>query len=249
MKVNVRKFLSGFTLDDLEKQGVLRPYGSMRLLQGASVPPLLKLMERERITRLSYPDTGWFLDIDGEFANPKCKVKADRTGNAKKLKKPGHVFDNQNKSINPHYYGGASGGASDEDKDESGYVVSDSGDAGKFSSERELQRALSVNIEQLEPGLRIIDTERTVEGGRIDILAEDADRNPVIIELKVDAANTSGLGQLQAYMGSEDFRGKSVRGILVAYKFDKRVSLAAKPVENVSLKKYSHQFTFEDWCD
>ncbi len=201
-------------------------------------------MECERITRLSYPDTGWFLDINGEFANPKCKVKAYRTGNAKKLKKPGYVFDNQNTSINPHY-GGASDGVSDEDGPG---AVSESGDAGRFGLERDLQRALRYNIEQLEPGLKITDggKERTVQGGRIDILAEDADRNPVIIELKVGAADYKGLVQLQAYMGSEDFRGKSARGILVAGDFDERVTLAANAAPNVSLKKYSHQFTFED---
>ena len=51
--------------------------------------------------------------------------------------------------------------------------------------ERDLQAVLRIAIEQLEPGLTIIDdgAERSVESGFIDITARDAS-NTVVIELK-----------------------------------------------------------------
>jgi hypothetical protein len=50
-----------------------------------------------------------------------------------------------------------------------------------FGLERDLQIALRRNIDQLEPGLKIVDggTERTVEAGRIDITAEDEENKLV----------------------------------------------------------------------
>lgn len=118
-----------------------------------------------------------------------------------------------------------------------------------FALERDLQRTLRRNIEQLETGLSIIDggTERTVEAGRIDITAKDGEGNLVVIELKAGTAGMDSIGQILSYMGSiENPEGKHVRGILVAYDFDRRLVMAAKAVPNVSLKAYSVQFTFQD---
>ena len=55
-----------------------------------------------------------------------------------------------------------------------------------FGLERDLQAALRRTIEQLEPGLEIIDdgAERSVSSGFIDITARDAGGSIVVIELK-----------------------------------------------------------------
>lgn len=118
----------------------------------------------------------------------------------------------------------------------------------KFGLERDLQRALRLNIGQLEPGLQIIDGggERNVAAGRIDITAEDGKGQLVVIELKAGTAQSDSITQVLSYMGSIDAEGRPVRGILVAHDFHERVVHAAKAVPNLSLKAYSFQFSFED---
>jgi RecB family endonuclease NucS len=117
-----------------------------------------------------------------------------------------------------------------------------------FGLERDLQLALRSNIEQLEPGLAIIDDgkERTTNAGRIDITARDKGGTTVVIELKAGTAAPEALTQLLAYMGvigKED--QKSVRGILVAGDFHPRLVFAAQAVPNVQLRRYHFKFTFD----
>ena len=89
--------------------------------------------------------------------------------------------------------------------------------------ERDLPAALRYSIEQLEPGLDIIDggTERSVDSGFIDITANAADGTVVVIELKAGTARRDAVGQILSYMGdvaTED--SDPVHGFLVAGDFD-----------------------------
>ena len=116
-----------------------------------------------------------------------------------------------------------------------------------FVLERDLQGALRSNIEQLEPGLKIIDggKEITTDAGRIDIKAEDEQGSIVIIELKAGVASPSSVAQILAYMGSVSKKEeKPIRGILVAGDFHPRVVFAARAVPNLQLMKYGFQFSF-----
>lgn len=118
-----------------------------------------------------------------------------------------------------------------------------------FGLERDLQQALRNSIEQLEPGLTIIDEgkERTVESGRIDIMARGRSGETVVIELKAGEADRDAIGQILGYMG--DLMDKNpearVRGILVARKFASRAVSAARAAANVRLVRYGFRFTFE----
>jgi len=117
-----------------------------------------------------------------------------------------------------------------------------------FGLERDLQMALRTNIEQLEPGLQIIDgnKERTTEAGRIDITAQDDHQNMVIIELKAGTAAPEALTQLLAYMGAiERQEHQAVRGILIASDFHPRLVYATRAVSNVDLYRYHFKFTFD----
>lgn len=118
----------------------------------------------------------------------------------------------------------------------------------RISLERDLQAALRENIEQIEPGLIIIDggKEKISPSGRTDILAMDANRRTVVIELKVGTASHDVFGQIQSYMGDLMTEiGGPVRGIIIARDFDSKAIAASKPVPNIELLKYSFNFTFK----
>lgn len=117
-----------------------------------------------------------------------------------------------------------------------------------FRFERDLQRALRANISQIDPGLKIIDggKEQILPSGRIDILAEDADGNKVVIELKAGEADRDAIGQILSYMGdlAAASPAAAVKGIIVAGDFSSRAISAARMASSIRLLKYSYQFTF-----
>jgi hypothetical protein len=116
-----------------------------------------------------------------------------------------------------------------------------------FTLERDLQMALRNSITQLEKGLAIIDggVERTVPSGKIDILAQDAEHAPVVIELKAVPASRDAVGQIASYMGDIAAEtGGPVRGMLVAPGFDHKASSAASMVPGLRLVAYTFDFAF-----
>ncbi|HEX8393276.1 MAG TPA: endonuclease NucS domain-containing protein [Longimicrobium sp.] len=119
-----------------------------------------------------------------------------------------------------------------------------------LSLERDMQAALRVAIDQLEPGLVIIDdgAERSVDSGFIDITARDVTDAIVVIELKVGVAGQRAVAQILSYMGdvASEQAGTRVRGILVASDFDAKAKSAARVVPDLALRRYSVRFTFAD---
>jgi RecB family endonuclease NucS len=108
----------------------------------------------------------------------------------------------------------------------------------QLSLERDLQAALRDNIEQLESGLIIIDggKEKISASGRTDILALDANKKNVVIELKVGPADRDAIAQILSYMGDlQEETGDSVRGIVIARAFTARAIAASKPVPSIEL--------------
>lgn len=121
-------------------------------------------------------------------------------------------------------------------------------DEATFSLEKDLQSALRNNIEQLEPGLKIVDggTEKTLPSGRIDILAEDAQGRTVVIELKAVDASAKVLGQIAAYMGDLQVSEEMpVRGIIVAPDFHPKLISATRITPSIQLVRYSFAFRFD----
>ena len=116
--------------------------------------------------------------------------------------------------------------------------------------ERDMQSALRQTIEQLEPGLAIIDdgAERSVPSGFIDITARDSSGAIVVIELKTGTAPQKAIAQVLSYMGdiAEEEPDSAVRAILVAGEFDKKARAAARMVPNLSLRKYLVRFEFRE---
>ena len=117
-----------------------------------------------------------------------------------------------------------------------------------FGLEKDMQAALRANIAQLEPGLEIVDggAERRVASGFIDILARDAARTYVVIELKAVKAPLKAQAQIASYMGDIlDETGEMPRGILVAPDFDIKLISAARVMPGLSLTRYHYSFRLE----
>ena len=117
--------------------------------------------------------------------------------------------------------------------------------------ERDLQIALRSKIEQLEPGLAVIDkgAERSVDSGRIDITARDSSGTTVVIELKAGVAGQRAVAQILSYMGDVSEEDGDVRGILVASGFDAKAKTASRMVPSLILRQYDVRFTFLDPWD
>lgn len=119
-----------------------------------------------------------------------------------------------------------------------------------LSLERDLHSYLARTVSDIEKGLVIVPdgVEYQIDAGRIDLLAKDETGQLVVIELKVGAAKDAALGQLLGYIGclSEKEESNSIRGILVAADFAKRVVYAAKALPNIKLVKYRVAFELEE---
>lgn len=127
-------------------------------------------------------------------------------------------------------------------------ALKDRREGRQFEVERHLQDSLRREIDQLEPGLTVIDggAERAVDSGFIDILASDAAGALVVVELKAGEAKREAFGQILGYMGdlqAEEPAAK-VRGILVAASFDKSCRAATSVVPSVQLREYRFAFSF-----
>jgi hypothetical protein len=129
----------------------------------------------------------------------------------------------------------------------------DGPDEATISLERDLENFLLAKLDSLERGLKIYEGETgrqfQVKSGRIDILAQDEDKNFVVIELKAGTASESVLTQILAYMAditAELSKGKAVRGIIVAYGFAEKLVAAATLLPTIKLMKYKVNFEFEE---
>jgi len=137
-----------------------------------------------------------------------------------------------------------------EDADAVAAVEAENEVAGAFDTafglERDLQLALRRSIEQLEPGLTVIDGDReqTVASGRIDITARDRDGTTVVIELKAGTADRDAIGQILSYIGDLTDGTSRLRGIMVAREFSAR-AIAAARVPNIRLVRYGFRFSFD----
>ena len=128
----------------------------------------------------------------------------------------------------------------------------DDGGGRLIGLERDLQAALRYSINQLEPGLDIIDggVERSVASGFIDITAKAPDGTIVVIELKAGTARRDAVGQILSYMGDVAAdESNPVRGVLVAGDFDDKARAAARVVPSLSLRSYRVTFEFRSADD
>jgi hypothetical protein len=124
----------------------------------------------------------------------------------------------------------------------------------EFAIEAHLRDFLARNLHTIEVGLHLYEAdgrsgiEFSVDGGRIDLLAVDANGKFVVIELKLSKGRTKALGQLLYYMGwvDEHLGNSPSRGIIVASEIGDELSTAVGRVPGVKLAKYRMNFAI-DW--
>lgn len=113
------------------------------------------------------------------------------------------------------------------------------------SLEGDLENHLVQNLAAIEPGLKFVGRQVVTAVGRLDILAESASGQRVIIELKVGEAKDSAIGQVARYMGwYATTDGKRPRAILIAEEFPQSIRYAGAAVEELDLLAYRVQFAF-----
>jgi endonuclease NucS-like protein len=120
--------------------------------------------------------------------------------------------------------------------------------ASEFAYESDLRDFLAKNLFVIEPGLQLYQEEGITgmefpAGGRfIDILAVDADKHFVVIELKVSKGYDRVVGQLLRYMAwireHHAEPGQQVRGIIAAREISDDLRLACSYLTDVSLYEY-----------
>lgn len=97
------------------------------------------------------------------------------------------------------------------------------------TSEEVMQKAILVEPGIVETGLQIVDFEKKVAPGFVDVYAIDSGGNTVVIEIKKDAAGAPALKQILEYLKYiQAPTGKRLRPIIVAPSLAKGVSAAMK---------------------
>ena len=121
--------------------------------------------------------------------------------------------------------------------------------SSEFLLERDLQRYLAENLECIEPGLTLYESDGLTGfefeaggGRRIDILALDRQGVLVVLELKVSKGYDRVVGQLLRYMNwirqNLAEPGQQVRGIIVCRTISEDLRLACADIGNIELFEY-----------
>ncbi len=110
------------------------------------------------------------------------------------------------------------------------------------ASEEDMQRAILLQPDIVEAGLKIVDFEKKVPPGFVDVYGIDPDGNTVVIEIKKDPAGHPAVKQLLEYLKYlQPSPGRKLRPFLVAPSLAKGVQplLARQGIEykQLSLQK------------
>jgi len=122
-----------------------------------------------------------------------------------------------------------------------------------FAYELDLQNYILKNLSKIEKGLKLYDKDGVTgeqfpisgTGRKIDILAEDINNVPVVIELKVSRGHERVIGQLLYYqsMIKSIFKTNKVRGIIIAKELSDELKAACQYLDEIELFEYQLSFT------
>jgi len=106
----------------------------------------------------------------------------------------------------------------------SAFSLVDDGEFSLYASEEDMQRAILVEPEIVEPGFKPITYEKRVEPGFVDVYGIDKDGKLVVVEIKRRTAGRDAALQLARYVDSvRSTVSREVRGLLVAPRLAKGV--------------------------
>ncbi|HTW92139.1 MAG TPA: endonuclease NucS domain-containing protein [bacterium] len=118
--------------------------------------------------------------------------------------------------------------------------------------ENELEDVVASDVEAIENGLKLYKDASGRAGrqyptdvGEIDLLCVRPNGDFVVVELKLDRASDSAVGQVSRYMGwiKQHLAGTSdVRGVIVARQFDRKLKYAVAANPSISVVYYRLQF-------
>ncbi|HZY46421.1 MAG TPA: endonuclease NucS [Candidatus Bathyarchaeia archaeon] len=122
------------------------------------------------------------------------------------------------------------------------FVLQDHAEFVLHASEEEMQRAIILQPDVIEPGFKILDYEKKVPPGFVDVFGVDVDGNLVVIEIKKDPAGFPVVKQLLEYVKYlQAPAGKKLRAMIVAPSIAKgsQATLAKSGIEfrQLSLQK------------
>jgi RecB family endonuclease NucS len=100
----------------------------------------------------------------------------------------------------------------------------DSGAFYLYATEKDMQRAILLKPALIEEGFRVINYEKRIAPGFIDVYGIDSQGQFVVVEIKRRTANRSAVMQLQKYLDViRGERSDQVRGIIAAPRISKGV--------------------------
>jgi len=107
--------------------------------------------------------------------------------------------------------------------------------------EENLESLITERLEEVEPGLALVQRQYVTPVGRIDLLCRDRKGNYVVVELKRFRASTESIiDQVTRYMGWVQQHltrsGEAVRGCIVVGKLDKKLEYSVRAIGNLKVK-------------
>ena len=107
-------------------------------------------------------------------------------------------------------------------------------------AERNLEDFIVQQLDEIEPGLHLVERQKSTPAGRLDLLCKDAGGNYVVVELKRMQGTDQVMGQVLRYMGwlKENYGKENVRGIIIVGRKDQALSYASMAVPNVQVKEF-----------
>ena len=129
---------------------------------------------------------------------------------------------------------------------------------GLFYMEKQLEDFIIYNWDSTELGKKydliieegvLVSQQYRTEIGPIDILARDKKtKEYVIIELKKNQTSDDTIGQIARYMGwIQENKGESVKGVIIAGEYDRRLDYALKMIPNVEVFLYKVNFKLNEF--
>lgn len=151
-----------------------------------------------------------------------------------------------------------SGDFDTEDESEDEPIKNDS--QASFYMEKELENFLVKNwdktefaekYELIEEDGQLVSQQYCTDIGIIDILVKDKKSSQyVVIELKKEKTSDKSIGQLSRYMGwleTHKSNGNTVKGIIIASAYDKKLYYALKKIKDVEVYTYQIDFTLKEF--